>query len=177
MARDAIISIEVKGIKEINAMFMQVPKQVKQYKIWTKFWRKVTKPLAKAAKDNAPIAEKDIKYPSDTSKTITKGTLKKSIGFFQTKASKEHLGGYIGPKVKGKFAKNKGGYYGAWIEYGSEVKHFGKHFAKDQPFMEDAWKSKNHVVLENGFKDAEKIFKSVMKSHEKRLQKYGKLGY
>jgi len=177
MATQNTILIELKGINEINKMFMQVPKQVAQYKIWTKFWRKITRPLVKAAQDNAPIAKKDIKYPPKKSNIIKRGTLKKSIGFFQTKASKEFLGGYVGPRVKGKFSKNRGGYYGAWVEYGSEVKHFGKHFAKDQPFMQDAWKSKHHEVLENGFKDAEIVFERVMKSHEKRLQKYGKLGY
>ena len=177
MARDSQIKVELKGMKEISEMFNKVPKQVAQYKIWTKFWREVSKPLVKEAQNNAPIAKKDIKYPADKSKTIARGTLKDSIRFFQTKASKEHLGGYIGPRVKGKYAKNKGGYYGAWIEYGSEVMHFGKFKGKDQPFMEDAWNAKHTVVLQDGVNDAEKIFDRVMKSHEKRLQKYGKLGY
>ena len=181
MATQDGVSIDTKNlnlqIKAINEVFKQIPKEVAQYKVWTKFWRQVTKPLAKAAHDNAPIAKRDIPYPPDKSKTIKKGTLKESIGFFQTKASKEHLGGYIGPRVKRKFAKNKGGYYGAWVEFGAEVKHFGEHFSKDQPFMQDAFTEKSHTVLETGLKDAETIFERVMKSHEKRLQKYGKLGY
>jgi len=171
------ISVEIKGMKEIEEMFRQVPKQVSQDKIWAKFWRTVTKPLVKEAQNNAPIAKKDIPYPADKSKTISKGTLRDSIGFFRTKASKEYLGGYVGPRVKGKFGKNKGGYYGAWVEYGSEVMHFGKHKSKNQPFMENALKSKHHTIIENGFTDAEKVFKSIMKSHEKRMTKYGKLGY
>ena len=47
----------------------------------------------------------------------------------------------------------------------------------DNPFMENAFKSKSGTVLSNGFKDAEKIFVSAVKSHEKRLKKYGSLGY
>ena len=43
--------------------------------------------------------------------------------------------------------------------------------------MERAWKSKHTVVLKDGFKEAEKIFVKAVKSHEKRLQKYGTFGY
>ena len=99
------ITMKVQGIKEIEAMFRQVPKQVSQDKIWARFWRLNTKPLVKAAKDNAPIAKKDVPYTSNPSLTIKKGTLRDSIGFFRTRASKEYLGAYIGPKVKGKFKK------------------------------------------------------------------------
>ena len=129
------ITMKVQGIKEIEAMFRQVPKQVSQDKIWARFWRLNTKPLVKAAQDNAPIAKKDVPY----SPAYKKRTLRKSIGFFRTRASKEYLGAYIGPKVKGKFKKNKGGYYGAWVEYGGEVMHYGKFKGKNQPFMKRGW--------------------------------------
>ncbi len=171
------VTMKVKGMKEIEAMFRQVPKQVKQDSIWAKFWRLNTKPLLKAAQSVTPIAKKDVPYPPDKSKTIKKGTLRDSIGFFRTRASKKYLGAYIGPKVKGKFKKNKGGYYGAWVEYGAEVMHYGKFKSKNQPFMQRGWDMAHKIVLANGFKDSEKIFERVMKSHEKRMQKYGRLGY
>ena len=95
---------------------------------------------------------------------------------YRTRASKQVYGGYVGPRVKGKFRKNKGGYFGAWVEYGHKIKHKGS-MTKDNPFMEKAFKSKSGTVMSNGFKDAEKIFVSAVKSHEKRLQKYGSFGY
>ena len=127
---------------------------------------------------DTPIAKKDVVYPADSSLKITKGTLRDSIIFYRTKASKQPWihGGYIGPRVKGKFRKNKGGYFGAWVEYGHKTGHKGKK-TEDNPYMERAWKSKNSVVLKDGFKEAEKIFVKAVKSHEKRLQKYGSLGY
>ena len=66
---------------------------------------------------------------------------------------------------------------GAFVEYGSEVMHYGKFKGKNQPYMQRGWDMANKIVLANGMKDAEKIFTRVMKSHEKRMQKYGRLGY
>ena len=171
------VSVELKGLKEINQMFMQLPKQLDQDKIWAKFWRKNSTPLKKAAQDGIKDAPKDIPYPPDKSLMIKRGTLKKSIGFFRTKKSKEVHGGYVGPRVKGAFKKNKGGYFGAWIEYGNEVMHYGKFKGKANPFMKKAFNAKKDVVLAKGMKDAEIIFARSVKSHEKRMQKYGKLGY
>ncbi len=172
------ITMKVQGIKEIEAMFRQVPKQVSQDKIWAKFWRLNSKPLVKAAQNQAPIAKKAHISPRGENIEVPKGTLKKSIGFFRTRFSKQVLGGYVGPRVKGKFAAYKNnGFYGAWVEYGGEVMHYGKFKGKNQPFMKRAWEMGHRQVLENGFKDSEKIFERVMKSHEKRMQKYGKLGY
>lgn len=171
------ISVEVMGLKEISEMFEKLPKQVSRKATWTKFWRDVSKPLVRAAWQEAPVADKDIPYPSDPSKLITKGTLKKSIGFFTTKASREHFGGYVGPRVKGRFKEHKGGYFGAWLEYGDEVKFFGKHKGKADPFMAEAWEKGYKQVLSGGMKSAEKIFKRALKSHERRLKKNGTLGY
>lgn len=172
------VSVEVQGIKEIAKLFSQLPKQVDEDKIWGRFWKKVTVPLQKEAAGNAPIAKKDVVYPADSSLKITRGTLRDSIIFYRTRASKQKWvhGGYIGPRVKGKFRKNKGGYFGAWVEYGHRTGHKGK-TTEANPYMERAWKSKNHVVLKDGFKEAEKIFVKAVKSHEKRLKKYGSLGY
>jgi len=164
-------------MKAIEEMFKQVPKQVKQDSIWAKFWRLNTKPLVKAAANNAPIAKKDVPYPPDKSKTIKKGTLRDSIGFFRTRDSQKYLGGYVGPRVKRSHKKNKGGYFGAWVEYGSEVMHYGKFKSKNQPFMQRGWQMAHKIVLQNGLKDSETIFARVMKTYEKRMQQYGKLGY
>mgnify|MGYP003646379781 FL=1 len=170
------ISVDVQGIKEISQMFAQLPKQVNEDAVWGRFWKKVTVPLLKAAETNAPIAKKDVPYPPDEGLKIKRGTLKSSLKFYRTKASKGDIhGGYIGPRVKGKFKKNKGGYFGAWVEYGHKMKKGGT--TKSNPFMEKSFREKSGSVLSNGFKDAEKIFDSALKRHENRLKKYGSLGY
>ena len=89
----------------------------------------VSKPLVKAAQEEAPIADRDIPYPANPSLTIKKETLKNSIGFFTTKAARKQFGGYVGPRVKGRFSKNKGGYFGAWIEYGDQVESIGRNIS------------------------------------------------
>tara|TARA_Y100000593_G_C4239322_1_gene301273 strand:- start:375 stop:857 length:483 start_codon:yes stop_codon:yes gene_type:complete len=156
-------NIDIKGLKELNQMFQQLPKQINKDKIWLKFWRENSKPALKAARANVP------------KKT---GVLEKSIQFFTTKASKKFKGGYVGPRVKGAFRKKgKSGFYGAWVEYGSEVKFGGKGFGKDQPFMKPAWNQTKTQMLNNSMKDAEKVMARAIKSHEKRLKKYGKFGY
>tara|TARA_R100000655_G_scaffold87238_1_gene127391 strand:+ start:6578 stop:7105 length:528 start_codon:yes stop_codon:yes gene_type:complete len=171
------VTMSIKGLKEIDQLFRTFPKQVSQDKIWAKFWKETTKPLVKAAKQQAPVSSKDHKYPREKNLTIKSGTLKESIQFFRTKASKEYMGGYIGPRVKGKFKKEKGGFYGAFVEYGDEVNHYGKFKSKSNPFMKRAWNSTHLIVLQKGMVDAEKVFDKMMKAHERRLKKYGRLGY
>ena len=126
------VSVEAKGIREIMQMFDKLPNRVNKDAVWGRFWKKVTVPLLTAAVGEAPLLKhnsgKDSKrkgrvgvsYPPDKSLTIARGTLKKSLKFYRTKASKDKSvhGAYIGPRVKGKFKKNMGGYYGAWVEYG-----------------------------------------------------------
>lgn len=43
--------------------------------------------------------------------------------------------------------------------------------------MADAWDSSHRSVLMGGMKSAEKIFERAVKIHERRLKKYGTLGY
>jgi len=175
------VEIDTKNLTDIDLMFRQLPKQVSQDSVWNKFWRRVSKPLVKAAKSNA--------------KQIGgKGQLARSIGYFRTKASKKYHGGYVGPRVTGAFAKKetesqsgkklkgkkqytKSGFYGAWVEYGDEVMFGGRGKGKAQPFMADAWNSEHKKVLVDGFKDGQVIFERALKIHERRLKKYGKLGF
>ena len=161
MAKD----IEVKGLKEIQQMFESLPTQVSQKAVWQRFWRKNTKPMLKIAKDKVKKDE---------------GQLKRSLGFFTTKKSRKFLGGYIGPRVKGAFrSKEKSGFYGAFIEYGGEVMFWGKGTAKkgDQPYMAPAWNQGKGIVLNNSIRDAISIVAKAIKTHEARLNKYGKFGY
>ena len=170
------ISVDVQGIKEISQMFAQLPKQVNEDAVWGRFWKKVTVPLLTAAEKNAPIAEKDVPYPPDKSLKIKRGTLKDSLKFYRTKASKGDIhGGYIGPRVKGKFKKNKGGYFGAWVEYGH--KNRDGSMSKPNDFMMRAWNQKSNTVLANGFTDAEKIFIKAVAADVRKMRKYGSLGY
>ena len=108
---------------------------------------------------------------------ITKGTLKKSITFFTTRDSKDHLGLYLGPKVKGAYAKNKGGYYGAWLEWGNEVMHFGKYSSRATKFMQPAWDRNRIKMTTTAFSKAGDIAAKAIKRHETRMKKYGTLGY
>jgi len=171
------VELEVLGLKEIEEMFKKLPERISQQAVWTKFWRDVSKPLVKAAQEEAPVADKDIPYPPKPSLTIKRETLKKSIGFFTTKSSREQFGGYVGPRVKGRYKKNKGGYFGAWIEYGDKVEFFGKYTGRAQTYMADAWDRAHRRVLTSGMKSAEKIYTKALKADEKRLKKYGTLGY
>mgnify|MGYP003147949702 CR=1 FL=1 len=171
------VSVEAKGIKEITQMFNGLPKRVNKDAIWGRFWKKVTVPLLDAAIAQAPVADRDVVYPPDKSLKIARGTLRDSLKFYRTRASKakDVHGAYIGPRVKGKFKKNMGGYYGAWVEYGHRKKGGG--MTKADPFMMRAWSQKSGSVLENGFTDAEKIFIKAVAADVRRMKKYGRLGY
>ena len=107
-------SVEVQGIKELQIMFRSLPKQLNDQKIFNKFFRENSKPLIKEAKANI------------NRKANKTGQLARSIGYFTTKKKlKNILGGFVGPRVKGRFASSdKTGFYGPFIEYGDEVKIF-----------------------------------------------------
>ena len=171
------VTVETKGIKEITQMFKELPRQVNKDAVWGRFWKKVTVPLLDAAIAEAPVADKDGVYPPNKSLTIARGTLKKSLKFYRTKASKakDVHGAYIGPRVKGKFKKNMGGYYGAWVEYGHRNRDGS--MSKPNAFMMRAWNQKSGSVLSNGFTEAEQIFIKANRAHVNRLKKYGRLGY
>tara|TARA_R110002073_G_scaffold145165_1_gene297312 strand:+ start:268 stop:783 length:516 start_codon:yes stop_codon:yes gene_type:complete len=171
-----MVSVEAKGIKEIQQMFNGLPKRVNKDAVWGRFWKKVTVPLLNAAIEEAPVADRDVVYPPDKSLKIARGSLRDSLKFYRTRASKRDIhGAYIGPRVKGKFKKNMGGYYGAWVEYGHRKKGGGMTTAN--PFMMRAWNKKSGSVLENGFTDAEKIFIKAVAADVRRMKKYGSLGY
>ena len=183
------VTVEARGIREIMQMFDGPPKRVNKDLVWGRFWKKVTKPMLTAAEGEAPLLKhnsgKDSKrkgrvgvsYPPDKSQTIARGTLKKSIQFYRTRASKQKdvHGAYIGPRVKGKFKKNKGGYYGAWVEYGHRNRDGS--MSKPNPFMQRAWNQASPSVLSDGFSEAEQIFIKANRAHVNRLKKYGRLGY
>tara|TARA_R110002167_G_scaffold358622_1_gene574767 strand:- start:1223 stop:1762 length:540 start_codon:yes stop_codon:yes gene_type:complete len=177
------VTVEAQGLKEIRQMFNGLPKRVNKDAVWGRFWKKVTKPMLTAAANEAPLLDAGstgrvgVSYPPDKSKTIARGTLKKSIQFYRTRASKQKdvHGAYIGPRVKGKFKKNMGGYYGAWVEYGH--KNRGGGTSKPNPFMARAFSQTSGVVLQNGFTDAEKIFLKAVAADERRMKKWGKFAY
>ena len=178
-----MVSVETRGISEILQMFDGLPKRVNKDAVWARFWKKVTKPMLTAAAANAPLLKAGkknrvgVSYPPDKTKTISRGTLKKSVKFYRTRASKDkHVhGAYIGPRVKGKFQKNKGGYYGAWVEYGHRNRDGS--MSESNNWMERAFMQTSGVVLEKGFTDAEKIFIKAVAADVRRMKKYGALGY
>lgn len=182
--------IKLQGAKEINDMFAKLGKDIgiKQDLLWVRLWKKIGKGAMNDAKGLAPklgdskkssplTVVRGVVYPPDHSKRITKGTLKESIGFFRTRDSKNHLGIYLGPRVKGAYAKNKGGYYGAWLEYGNEVMHFGKYKSRATKFMQPAWMQNRIKMTSSAFTEAIDITAKAIKRHENRMKKYGTLGY
>jgi hypothetical protein len=176
------VTVETRGIKEIGDMFGKLPARVNKAAVWGRFWKKVTVPLLTAAVTEAPLLDPGetgrvgVAY-RNTNLTVARGTLKKSLQFYRTKASKDKSvnGAYIGPRVKGKFKKNKGGYYGAWVEYGHKKKGGGDTTPND--FMMRAWNQKSGSVLADGFSEAEKIYLKAVRADVNRLKKYGRLGY
>ena len=181
-------TLKLQGAKEIADMFGALPKQIKQYNLWKALWRKIGKPALNQAQGLAPklgdsgkasqvTQARGVVYPPDDSKRIAKGTLKKSIGFYTRRDSKHHLGMYLGPRVKGAYAKNKGGYYGAWLEFGNEVMHFGKYKSRATKFMAPAWEGNKIKMTQSAFSKAGNIVAKAIKRHEKRMQKYGRAGY
>ena len=172
------VSVEARGLKEIGQMFNQLPNRVKKDLIWGRFWKKVTVPLLDAAIQEAPVSDKDVSYPPNKILPIARGTLKKSLKFYRTKASKQKgvHGAYIGPRVKGKFKKNMGGYYGAWVEYGHR-KRGGKGMTTADPFIQRACHQKHAVVLADGFTEAEKIYIKAVQADLRRLKKWGRAAY
>tara|TARA_R110000824_G_scaffold209768_2_gene395630 strand:- start:1764 stop:2327 length:564 start_codon:yes stop_codon:yes gene_type:complete len=181
-------NIKLMGAREISEMFKDLPKQIKQYTVWKSLWREVGKDARRDAQDLAPklgdsgkVSEltevRGVPYPPNEKLRITKGTLKKSITFFTTRDSKDHLGLYLGPKVKGAYAKNKGGYYGAWLEWGNEVMHFGKYSSRATKFMQPAWDRNRIKMTTTAFSKAGDIAAKAIKRHETRMKKHGTLGY
>tara|TARA_R100001463_G_scaffold110065_1_gene164756 strand:- start:49 stop:585 length:537 start_codon:yes stop_codon:yes gene_type:complete len=170
-------SLEVLGLHELNQMFKDLPKQLSDDKIWNAFWKKNSEVLVQKARSLAP------------KKT---GQLARSIGYFRTKASKNVHGGYVGPRVRtGKWAKrnndykgsNKSkiytnsGFYGAWVEYGGQVMFGGKGYGKSQPFMQPAYNQTKNIMIAHSLKDGGVVMGKLIKSHERRLKKYGTYGY
>jgi hypothetical protein len=181
--------IKLQGAKEIADMFGKLSKDIgiKQDLLWVRLWKKIAKPAMMDAKGLAPklgdskkssplTVVRGVTYPPDHSKRITKGTLKESIGFFRTRDSKNHLGIYLGPRLKGKFKKNKGGYYGAWLEDGDTTMFFGKYKGRATKFMDPAWNRNKISMTKNAFKGAEDIAAKAIKAHARKLKKYGTLG-
>ena len=93
-----------------------------------------------------------------------------------------HLAGSTVSKRWSKSYKKKiyssSGFYGAWVEYGSEVKFGGRGYGKkNNPFLRPAFDETKIEMMSNALKDAETVVAKQIKRHEKRLQKYGKFGY
>jgi hypothetical protein len=177
------VTVKAQGLKEIDQMFRKLPKDVNSVLIWGQFWKKVSKPLQEAAEKNAPLlkpaSRKNVSYPrtkaekQEGSKNlkIARGTLKNSVIFYRTSASrkKDVHGAYIGPRVKGKYKKNMGGFYGAFVEYGHRKRGGG--MTKANPWMAKSFAEKSGTVLSNGFKDATDIFVKAVRRYEKKMAK------
>ena len=154
---------KLQGAKESADMFGKLPKQINKYNVWKALWRKIGKPALNDAQSKVP------------EKT---GRLKNSLGFFTTRATKNFMGLYLGPRVKGAYKSGgKSGYYVSWIEYGNEVMFWGKGVGTAQKYMKPAWDKNKIPMTQKALKEATELVARVIKRHEKRLQKYGRAGY
>ena len=156
-------TFKIQGAKEIAIMFGALPKQIKQYNVWKALWRKVGKDA---------LTEAQNRVPKDT------GRLRDSLAFFTTRKTKNFMGLYFGPRVKGVYrTKERSGFYGAFIEYGDEGMFYGKGRGKAQKFMKPAWDNNKVAMTQNAFNEAIDVAAKAIKRHETRMKKYGKLGY
>ena len=161
--------LEVFGIKELEHMFKDLPKKMSNSRKWNTLWREIGKPLVKEAKLNADAISQD--------SPVGTGRLGKSIKYFTTRRSRKFLGGMIGPRVKGAFSSiEKSGFYGAWVEYGSQTNFGGKGFGQNQPFMEPAFNATREEMNRNARQSTLNTVEKLMKSYLKRTEKYGILG-
>ena len=157
----ASANFKMVGVNELAVFMRKLPKQLDNPKVWGKIFRQNSKPLVAAAQGKAP---------NKTNQLVG------SIGYFTTRASRAEGGGYVGPRVKGKFAKRDSagnyylsGYYGAFVETGDY--RFGK--GKATPFMKPAYISTKDLMVKNILVDGKKVlFKEA-----KRLAKFGTLGF
>ena len=174
------VRVKIANQQSIVELFDGLAKGVNKTNTWQKFWRLNVKPFIEAAQRKVPVSSEphQFDFASKGEMTIQPGTLKKSIGYFTTRIrKKEWLGGYVGPRVKGRFKNDKGGWYGNFVEYGNEVKHFGRaNRYAGKKYMEPAFNEQKTTVLANSMRDAVKIFEKEAKRWAKRTEQYGILG-
>ncbi len=155
-------TFRVNGVKELQNLFAQLPKQVNNTRVWNNIWRTNSKPLVETAQALVPKRT---------------GQLERSLGFFTTRASRKNRGGYVGPRIRGAFAKrdesgkySKSGFYGAFVEHGN---FGGTGTGTPHPFMKPAYGMTKDVMLRGSLTAAKK----VLEREARRLAKYGTLGY
>tara|TARA_R110000824_G_scaffold80166_4_gene201821 strand:- start:1493 stop:2029 length:537 start_codon:yes stop_codon:yes gene_type:complete len=175
------VNIKIANAKSVVELFQGLEKGINKTNTWQKFWKLNVKPFIKSAQDKAPkskIGDHEFDFKSLGKQTIEAGTLKKSIGYFTTKSRKNNwLGGYVGPRVKGRFNDESGGWYGHFVEYGKDVRHFGRaNRYAGKEFMKPAFEEKKSQVLASATEDAVKIFEREVKRWAKRTKQYGTLG-
>ena len=166
---------KIMGMKELTDLINNLPRSINKYNEWKKVWRKVGKPAQQAAQGKIKDAKEAIPYPPNKTNKIEPGTLRNSIQFFTTKATKDMLGMYLGPRVKGKYRGHRGGYYGAWLEYGGSVKFFGKYTSHDRKFLEPAFNLTKGSMMSTALKEGEAIAFKAIKKWERETKKYGKV--
>ena len=169
------IDIQIAGTKELKAILRELPQKTRR-KYMLKAWRKSTKPLITAARNNI----------SGYSKSLAK-----SIGNI-TGRSKKSAVVYVGPRVKGKWKDS--GWYAPFVEFGTSgvkrnrkqgykrksdnpafgwVKNIGrgKRYRDDQParpFMRPAIMQTSNTVVNHFFEGQRQVFERVVKKYDKK---------
>lgn len=175
------VNIKIANEKSIVELFEGLEQGINKTNTWQKFWRLNVKPFISSAQNKAPVSkigDHTFNFKGAGKKTIKEGTLKESIGYFTTRNRKKNwMGGFVGPRVKGRFRDEKGGWYGNFVEYGDEVRHFGRanNYAGKE-FMRPAFEENKQRVLANSKKDAIIIFEKEVKRWAKRTEKFGIFG-
>jgi HK97 gp10 family phage protein len=148
------VSVQIHGEEQMQKALKGFADDAFKMKVLMATYRKAGKPFIKAARDKAPVADKQVR--AYDGKIIKPQTLKKSIGQWPFRRAKNVL--FMGAKFGRRSMKYDGWYY-RFLEYGTV------HQAA-QPFLRPAWDATVGTISDTIKKD----FTAVL---EKFKRKYG----
>lgn len=173
------VLVDIEGFAELQQKIKQLGNTKDKRREVLALLRKGAASTVRAARANAPVSKKPhVIGGSRTKKTVTPGSLKKSIGTITGK-NKEQPTIYVGPRAKG----NHLGFYGAWVEKGHNIYRSGfkrnrkgkrdynakgaKGTSKATPFMQKA-------ATQTQGKVAQELEKNTAKFIQKKIDKLSK---
>ncbi len=151
------VSIELTNKKEILQLLDKLPRAFES-KAVRKLIKYAVAPLVQKAREIVKRAPKSHKGKYGM---VTPGTLSRSISTIDMKRSRK-VALVVGPRVKGAFRKNKAGWYGHFLEFGT------KNFPA-RPFMRPAYDLTKDEVVRRFERDAKRVF-------EKEIARWTKQG-
>lgn len=126
--------LHIKGIKEIQDLMKDLPKQINQNRVWSRIWRHATKEIVDTAKANVPNKTEQLKNSIGFLLLRLQENIWEDMLVQELKEDFQVVGARITKEeIRKKYPKS--GFYGAMVEYGGSVQFGGKGYGKDQPFM------------------------------------------